>query len=563
MYSPITIGAGDCLEPDQIEQSFGNLEYFRNCAESISEQFKCKSISGSQTGDLNQEFCFSIQGAEGTVNPSPVLEHKMLIFDTVTSSSITNSLGEGNAANGTPGSGTVGPSGSSGANVSETDLRERIVVKCDGQIVSEVTVCQLATACFTCPASSHIEICYTATPFNPTISNLTGTRTTRICGALVCVGEVQTTALNSYFNPGYKPDGKYGRDYLHLLLQNLRAFQDLFSEFGQIPDCQSLEYNDADDHLVLANLATDTEYLIIGKATVCARNVYTSTNAYVYIEPNLSCGSESLDCFNRRFTLEPAEEGNGPGAETECFTVPIIGCGVCRAGESLIVGLQQSVDCSDEPSPVVDGGGGILQSANQEYCLYTFEKISTDFGDQLPGSIGKCVEESLFTRIREVSDLIAQICDELRPIEQTICQDSGFLNDAGQVLVKPAQTWPPPTPPPRPIPDPPPIKKWWASICVTACFTASISSDNGGGIRLVGRVRVMCGGVELDSFQDEIPLTETFLTRPRCVDFAFQGCIECPIDQDITLIFEADRLGGSDGSIQTSTFEYDYKLICY
>ena len=544
-YADVTFALGECPSDDKIRQIFENLETFAECGDRISSQFKCARVDRqSDSAPIGDEICFTIQQPNNVSPSEAAVEEKILFLDRVVSFS----------------------QGANGAefNPNRTTFSETAKVFCDGVEVATLPGNnRIETACFACSTLSEIEICVETNARNPTASGtVVGTATVTLCGALVCVGEVSGAGLQNYFMPPYKPCGKYDRMFLHAVLQNLRLFSSVFANFGQVPSCADFTFPDADDHVVLFNSPATTEYLVLGSVTVCARNTYTETNGRVFISPRASCAEDSVDCNRRTLSLPAADEGNGPGADVLCLTVPVVFCGTCPPGTTLQVGFDSRIDCEGEESGLGTPGNGVeIVSVEQNYCTFLFQRTANEFSASLPTGLPKCVPLETFQAISTAMQEVDAACENLRPIDPDVQESDGVAGAGDVVTIAAAQPWPPVNDPLNT--DPPPIKKRWLDLTVRACFTANISSDNSGGVRLRGEASVLCGGVELKSEFGEVPLTETFLTRPRCVDITIQCCVECPIDEDLTIEFSAVKVGGSDGSLNTSSFEYDYKTICY
>jgi len=124
-----------------------------------------------------------------------------------------------------------------------------------------------------------------------------------------------------------------------------------------------------------------------------------------------------------------------------------------------------------------------------------------------------------------------------------------------EVVLRPAAVW-------DPNDGPVPIKKWFLMSDVLGQFRVSIGG--GGFRRLRFRATLNCGGVPLFSDVSSTRRVEPNGSQTITLTFDFDRCIECPIDEDITLSFDADYIAsGSTGSIISVNYEYDVKGVCF
>ena len=546
-YQDVVFAEGDCLQNDQVEQILENLNTFAKCGGEVSEQFKCTAIQpASMTAPFGSETCFEIQNG---ANVSPVdseIEQKILFLDF----SVTFAQG----ANG------------SDVDLNRTTFSQSIRVLCDGIQVDTINTDSniLGVACFECSTASTVEVCITGDADNFQTSNVVGNATASICGALVCTGTVAQTGLANFFLPEFTPCGKYGRDFLHSVLKSIRRFSDAFSDFGQVPTCRNEVFDDDEDHVLVLNSPTDFEYLILGHIEICIERTGRG-GVLLTAQPSALCGSQISECNERRLVLSALNSSTSlADIDTEpCLRFPVVFCGTCKAGESLTIGFQQNIDCEGTDGGVALSGASVT-SVTQDYCAYFFNRLQTDLaGTGIPLGLPRCIPFETFQSISESMTGINAVCEAFRPVNSTIRtkpEGSSTFTTGESALLQEALPWPPINDSTNT--DPVPIKKWFLTLNVEACFTAQISSDAPTGGFIQASVEILCGGTPIAvPVTARLPLTETFRTRPRCVSLQFQGCIECPIDQDITLEF--DSFEQSDGSIISSSFDCDYKMICY
>lgn len=548
MYSQVVIPEGTCPSDFQISQMFGNLEFFKECADSIDKQFKCASFTGDSSGALGEETCAVVRD---NANLNPVggsVEQKMIFVDYSSAFNIQYS---------------------GDTDQEKTTTFQTFTVQCDGEYVGELQEAKgMLYGCFDCPDNSLIEICSTGTARNPDQAALIGTVDTKFCGITICIGEVNT-ALDNYFNPGFQEGCCYGRDFVNFYLQNLDNFINLFSQFGQVPGCSQYDFNDSDDHQIITNAQTTTDFFVIGSVETCAVNTSTSSTTYVTVKPNISCGSQNLECIEKRYSIPPSDNNNliinglraaQMSSGTDCFYTPIVACGTCQVGDNLIIGLQGQIECDEDFQQVSNPGTSSVTSTNQNYCLYTFERTQTDFGSPLETGLPKCISWETFERIREVSNQIAELCDELEPIELDIQQDEGQVINDGSFLIQAPQPWPPVNNPTNA--DPPPIKKRYINATIDYCARISIPSSSNAQPDLRSLIEITCGGTVLELEFEEVQIT-TGTSLPWCGTVSISKCVECPIDQELEINLSSVLVNNSDGSINSVTYQYNYKTFCF
>lgn len=556
-YQDVTFAEGACPTDAQLRQIFENLQEFQDCAEEASDELTCRPIpTRSQSGRLREEQCYVLQDPTNAAPADAAIEQKFLFLD-------------------------IDLRGEFGANGSEFDpnratINSTAVVRCDGVDVATIASASdfLSFACFECSTLSTVEICIT-----PTASSsqsgfpfIQGSATTSICGAMACIGPARRTALGDFFLPEFRPGCKYGRDFIHAVLQNLNVLSSTFAESGQIPSCSVLNVADDGDQTILFNANTVTDYLVLGHIDVCLANNSNQSVARFTVQPRAQCGSRVSACNVRQFTIQPQESstnvvnGTFPVLRAQamsggtCFRVPVAFCGQCQVGDNLLLGFQGRLDCEDDGGGI--GGGGFqasVTSVNQHYCVFLFERFQNTL-QSLPTGLPRCPSLELFQEIGNQMQQINAVCSEISGTNATKRFDSGAASSGDDLELQEALPWPPPNDPTNT--QPAPLKKWWLNLRVTGCFRGNISSDNNGQSSLTGEVTVFCGDDVLFTRRASVPLLETFNTRPRCDSVQFQGCIECPIDQPIRMEFDAFR-SGSEGSLVGSSFTYTYDMVCF
>jgi len=474
---------GQCLDSDYIKLLLANQAYLYDCSQTNNQQFTCKQIEAELSGQIkissSTETCFDLQILSGLVNPNTNTENeqKMLAFTFGASTSVSIS-------------------DSSNATVATT-RSARIV--CNGDTVKTLSAQDLTDALvitfFECSPNSDVQLCFDSQLYatNGQPGLVQGTQSINICASLICITTTENSAITGYFNPPLPDDCCLGREAVHLLIQNATALRNTFGSFGQIPSCETFTFDDDDDHVLENTTNTVMDFLVLGELTVCGQNNSTFSSATITAKPVVSCGSTSINCISAEAEIPPAEDG----PTSNCVVVPVLACGQCQPGESLTTSVRSQFQCNEKAGQVIDGISAGITDISQEYCVYKFKRLDSDFGDALNGSLGKCLDLNTFTAIQNNLDAIRDICDDQTAINLTNDEITGIAGIGDTITIKSAQPWPPAAPLPRPIPDPPPDKKWYITGYVYPC-TDNFAGINAEDLRVVeASASILCGGDEL------------------------------------------------------------------
>lgn len=544
MFESQTVNEGDCIDNDYIAQLFNNIRELRECSATNSEQFVCTSIDQEQTGSVRiaapTEMCFDLQTLSGTVNPNVGAdkEQKMLMF--VRKSTNNVNISDSNNA-------TVG--------ITRT---ARIV--CNGQTIKTIQdtsgAANMVISEFECEPDSDIQLCFDSQLFaasgQPGLVN--GTQTIQICAALICIKDVQNGELSGYFMPPTIPDGcKLGREAIHLASQNTTALRNAFARFGQVASTDSFSFDDQDEHVLEFNSPTVMDFLILGNIQVTGTNTSTYSEASLAAGAVITCGSTRINCLSAEIDLPEADDG----PTTRTLTLPVLACGQCAPGDTLTAGLRSQVQCNEVASEATSGISASVVSAEQNYCVFKFKRIETEFGDPVDRSIGECLDLDHLQAINESLDIIKEVCDNQEPITLEAISRGGFGDNNSVIPLTIAAMWPPPNDPNTTAP--PPIRRAFLALSVRPCATL-VGGINREELRQVrASVIVKCGGTEVARSTVSWTLTRSG-TLQRCgPDLDILQCIECPINQAITIEFEGIGLGSN----LVAPDDYSYQLTYF
>lgn len=546
MFAQQTINEGDCVDTDYINDLLENLRFLEECSQTNNQQFACKQIVAEESGSIrvaaSTETCFDLQSLSGTVNPNTgsVSEQKMLFFTRQTTSSVNIS----DSSNG----------------VVRPTRTARIL--CNGQTIKTISAQEMsgsfAAIPFQCPTNSDIQLCFDSQLMvvsgQPGL--VSGTQTIKICASLICITETENSALSGFFLPPEIDAGCcMGREAIHLAIKNTSALRSAFSEFGQVPSCQTYEFPDQDDHVLENTAPTVMDFLVLGTLTVCGQNNSTTSTASLTASPVITCGNDRINCVSVELEIPKASDG----PRTRCLSVPVLACGQCQPGESLTASIRSQFQCNEEASQVVEGVQAGIVSVNQEYCVFKFRRFETDFGDALNGTLGKCIDVELLQNINTSLNAINAICENPTPINLTTRDISGIGGNGETVILQQAQPWPPLNDPTNT--NPIPIKKWYLIGTVRPC-ASGIGGLNLEDTRVVaGEATIMCGGTVIDSATSTWTLTSSGSSQRCGPTLSFRQCIECPIDQDLTISFQGNTVVGGFGT--PSEFTYEMQLFCF
>jgi hypothetical protein len=450
-------------------------------------------------------------------------------------------------------------SGSDNINEALLSFSERATLMCDGQSVGSLAVHDgIMCRAFDCTSASTLELCLTPSISHPSTASFTGTRTTEFCGAVVCIRDLANDQLQGYFNPGYSPGCCYGREFVHLLTQNVSALTTTLSEFGQLPACRSVRFEDDEDHVIVNNAQTVTEFLALGYVEVCGRMRSARQSAIMQATPRISCGGQELDCNTRTVALIPPDEGE-PEGELTCLRVPVVVCGQCQPGDDLIIGLRSLTECNEQPA-VVTSPGSVIESNTQQYCVYTFERIQNDFGDAVNGNMGQCLPLSTFQRVADVMTSMKSVSDNQSQVGLTTRTSAATVTAPDPILIQEAL-----------VPQPPDFdtgpKKWFVTLSMTASGPRAIPIPDSfnGPVTAIATADITCGGAVVETVEARWEYGRSGAYTRTGVSEFMAACIECPTDQPIELVLTAEtRQFGAPGFIAPpDTFSYDLKMFCF
>ena len=547
----IAENVGGCITPESIAELFEAIEAIEQCALNLDGQFSCKQFVGTATGGVNGEACTTVFENTRTSNPndSEVVQ-KMVLFTSKSSSTYNTFAGGGVMDN------------VEEAGIDQITESSAFTITCGGESSGVDLSCNgISAGFFECESQDTITICARNTAAHPSIPNITGVKSIEFCGAIVCISTATVNAIRGVFKPPINPACCFGRESLHLALQNLFALRSALSGFGQIPACQSFDFADPDDHVLLPDALAKTDFLLVGYVEICAINNSAAFSSQINASVSVSCGGQSLPCLSQSETIPAAEKG-GFNPSSACLRVPVVSCGTCEVGDSLIVGSRRQVICSELPSQVVGNDTTVL-SVEQHFCVYTFESLQNDFGDGLNRTIGRCITAQVPQQINQSLALLEGVCATTMPINLTTRrQADASKGTSATLLIQEALPWPPAAPLPRPVPDPPPIKKWFASAKVRAATTAA---NFGGDLFLdaILTVSITCGGavVATNSIRWDVVRNSTYdRERTICVD----SCVECPIDQPLEATFSIQTIGNvTRPEVVPDNLTYEATAFCF
>lgn len=363
---------------------------------------------------------------------------------------------------------------------------------------------------------------------------LSSSVTSRVCGAIICVNQIGTIAIEGYRKlPRVVPGCSYGREALYLAMQNCTALENRFIGTTQRPSCQSVTYNDTQPH-ALATATGSLTYFVIGTIRVCVEST-AAIDRYISIAPVIGCqGEEAEPCPSRQFRIRQRDEGEP--SVSACFEMRYVQCGKCSPGQTLYAGMRPVAGC-DESAAVPTPGEVLITSVEQSYCVFKFETDIPNYG-AISQTLSKCPSAT------EVGGLLDKIADlnaiciaqpEINITERNYPTPTIGLTPATLVLVTPQPFTPTPEQPE------PPIKKWSVSADICSRLSGGAFSNVQ---RAVGHLKLelMCGTEVL--YEDEV----TWLARQRggsdfdeysdftarCLKIPEQ-CIECPTDEPISV----------------------------
>lgn len=547
MYTDIPLSEGQCIDSNYIAQLFENLEFLNDCSKINTQQFVCKNIEETLTGPLSvsgSTLCFDLQSLSGLVNPNigSDSEQKMLLFRDERLDNIAIS----------------------DSDTATVRVDRQVSILCNGETVKTLSdqdfYSPISVVFFECPSNSDIQLCYDSQIRIVTgqTTSPRGTQSINLCASLVCITETDNDGADGYFMPpSISTECCYGREAIHLAIQNTSALRLAYADFGQIPSCTEYLFEDQDDHVLENTAPTTIDWLALGNLTICGENGSTGNSAVINARPVFTCGSTRINCVGDTLELAPAEDGSTTG----CLTVPVLACGQCQPGESLAVSVRSQFECSEQASQVVEGIQSGITSVTQSYCVYKFRRLSTEFGDDLNGSIGKCIEYKTLESIKNNLDLIADVCENPSPINLTTRQVAGVAQAGSQVIIQDAQPWPPSEPLPRPIPDPPPVKKWFISGSILPCRDSLRGINEEELRRVSATATITCGGNVIASQSVTWQITGSGGFQLCGDPIQFNQCISCEIDQDLIMSFSSSQIFGF-GTLPNQ-FTYDLKLFCF
>jgi hypothetical protein len=538
-----------CPTPDEFIEVFNALGELRECTSENLSEFRCKRFEAEAEGAANGRACVIVEAEDTNVNPASVgVDRKMLVVVMKVTTNFQNNQPGGTGE------------GDSNVNGQTPDATYAITVNCAGTPVAtqEFKGTNVANLCYDCPVGSEVEICITN---NATIRGGTvgGRFTVTLCGASVCIGEVENPVQDTVFIPDVEPNCCFGRDAIHLIIQNLNAFRDAYTDNGQIPSCTTFTFEDRDDHTLLAAAATTTDFLLVGSARVCSGNsVSFNRDAVITIDPQVRCGgSGNLSCPGDSVII-PASDGN---QVERCLDVPIIACGRCEAGSAIQVGIRSRVLCDEDPVIIVNNFEG-PDFVEQHYCLYTFERNVFDSGDALNGALGECITTNDTAAINAMLLALTNACNDQATINLTDNTASGStvaLNGAQTgALIQEDIVWDPA--------DGSPVKKWFIMGWVEVCDDyRDINGDSNTAI-VATTLDIECGGA---SVLAQGPIVHTWDYTPngnsiRCHVVPIMRCVECDARLPMTAVFSSRFVSGDfPNANEPHNYTYNFKAFCF
>ena len=408
--------------------------------------------------------------------------------------------------------------------------------------------------------SDEIEICMTYRVSGVTFYPATGTGTVRVCGAIVCVGS-QSRSVSGYFNPGtIDPECCYGREALYLAAQNADKLCTAYANNGdQSVECYEVNSTGDGNIIIAGALTSNAEFLISGSMQVCYRATSSSAGGDLTIRPVLGCGNETYECFDTSVFVERANQGD-PYGRTLCVTIPIDICGNCDIGDSIFAGLSTEVQCNEEPIPGTSAQFVEIISITQEYCVWLFNDFNTDSLPSVGGfKMGRCLTDSAIAPVFDKINQLSAFASNRVPITYQSFSVPSTETQSNDVLIKPAESWPPSSDPTNT--GPVPVKKWRINIDVLPCFTNEGTANTEETRIALATAQLTCGGTLALEDSRRWTFTASGGVQLCGSPMRITGCVTCPIDQELRLLMDIDLVVGFFAPL--TKFTYEAKAFCF
>lgn len=536
-----------CIDNDSLGDAFGSISALIGEMNKGTTDIACDSINVEVEGRTGRgESCVTIFEAE-TLNPNGVANEKCLfigsfVFDYTVRGTVDGFI--------------------------EAFLDYQI--KCDGLTVASGTAHKgVVFASYTeanCKRGSKVELCgnvrYTQSGLGSSGSPIEGLDWTfQMCGGRMCFTERDVRQAGAYVPCTVDPNCKYGFEAIALIAQNLNSLCTAFSFGGKTARAKQVLVNDNDAVAVQLNLSSDTVFLTFATLEVCFDNDFPVGDS-VLIEPVIGCPDNPVQCISAR--LAPIILGGG--RTKQCFQVPVVTCGFCKAGEDLYVGQSQILQCNPVP---VDTSPNYGYTVKGEYCVWLFEDVNNVI-EQVPMP-PRCLSQEYMQRLIDKGEAVHTLaCNISRPNctirTKKLFDEMTFRGDFSPFLIQEAIPFTPP------IDDPAAVagrKKWFISGGFTVCSERPSSSTEEYSFG-VASWELYCGGVPYVSALTgdvvggscEWNLAGSGNFYPCSPLITVSGNIECPTDQPLEIVTSITTNGlGVQGGDWSVTGEIE--AICF
>ncbi len=524
-YTPIDFS--ECLDESTIIPALDSIQAIANAAETNNFDIGCRPINTSLRGDtaFPQDECVTIIEDSGRRTGNIQKCIFMITYRSVFQ--FPNGNFEG-----------------------DTDIE--VTIRCGGQPVATFraqedpdTSIGAVVVTADCDTGEGIEICARGS-FVSTSNEGGLTRgalwNLSLCGGLACIAQ-RGLGSNFWIPCTLTPECRFGMEALFLMVDSLNTLCDAYSSNSRIVECislQDVEYDPLQPTIIAANVPTETAWLGFGKIVFCPRD-FRGANFYD-IQPIIGCQSDPEFCLSARIEL-PDDRPNQSFLRNRCYQIPVLGCGNCPPGETLVIGHNDQLICDD----VTDRpDNSVNADITADWCFWLFRRQNLTLGERLKQP-SKCLSfEKNLKPIQDKAEAVHQVACDRQPIEciQYKVDVSITSEDQQQDLVGAVAL---PNPPPNPLPVPwPPERKWALNGNMTACFSGPAAGNMEEEAWFAVNYVVYCGGVEVSS---SMPLPFQFNDSGAgnnvCVNLSVvEACITCQIDEPITIGIEFERIAG-------------------
>ena len=543
----INFPANVCVGTGEFVLMLRNIKALAAFAETVGGEFTCERVDETISGPLDTELCVVLR--EASIGESTI-EKKTLLVSALFDTEIRQVGGSGESfsvsntgadPDGTDPTVQIDVTGNGqNANPAATNI---ITVYCDDTPVWEGPASETIAAEFDCPKNSEIRLCATAVVQGSAPGQApAGTTTIRVCGGLLCVTPFDSQGIPELWCPpcSISTACKPGREMLHLLYQNILGLCRYFQRGGQKQDYFAFDFQDNQDHALVTNIANPATYVIMGQVTICAIGTPPpiGTRAFT-VQPYVGCESDRINCNSKTHYFVRDENDAVNTAQEVCLTVKFYMCGRCQPGETLSAGFNFEENCEGN-SPF--GDGITVTSAEQEYCVYTFEEIPIPGLGAFKRPDPTCLTNETLNNLSEKMNRLEFLVCDRQPILCDFDSSSKELGDNEEAVIFAPVTLP--SPPPSPLPNPwPPVRivnyEFTFQFCIANPNPTIPLEDT---LTARGRLEILCGDNVIKSISPPNNTWFEFIVADsgqffQCSPVYCQLCcnIQCPIDEPLTI----------------------------